>query len=1226
MKLKISPNAMFPWIAAGLLCCGHAQAQIALQDGSLNSLAIVTNRGSYTVSTNFTVTAGASVMVVSLWDRNTESNHSSPSFGTWSNTTAGTVQNLTRAVSVNPNSATYSDSDIYYLYNPNAGTGTITLIDTNGTNRRVTVQGMIIQLYDLSGVNTSAPPAVYATNSPTGAGTSLSVTSAASTLAGSWAAMIGYDANGAYSLGISASSGSSYYVDLNTYQQQAMGYATNLAVGSTTFTLTEGSGGGPTNIDMAVAIFAAAGAGPTNTVTPQFSNLNNQTLTYGTANVLLTGTVATSSNSPPNGTPVSASVDGVTQSGGVYDTTGDFSISYDAVGIPASGTPYTVTYTSAAEPGFNGATNTSTTMTVNPLPVVVDGYVTFSPSNTTTVPASDLFVANLVGNDYVTLSGSVAIASTNLGAEAITSFSGLTLGGTAAANYTLTGATGTVAITSPITQTNFGITEIRTASPTELVAFYVFTNVTGPVYGMVYPTNLVTTSQPSKWTLNGTPVKAISGEFVTEANAVEYHIYLQVPELLNGASYTLVTPYSTNSFVFQDSDILCESIKVNQDAYSALSTERFADFAIWLGTGGSQPISGPLPNYTVINAFTGQQVASGTLTAFNSGIVDTSSGDYVYRIDLSGVPAGGPYRVVVSGYGCSYPFGVGGNFSQRLAYVAFRALYYQRCGCPIVQPYAYANIRPTPCHTNIYDNESPDDPSSSSINVTTTTYPLLVVGGYHDAGDAQKNPYALETPMVLMTTYEAFPGAFTTNEFNIPATFDANYNITGGYNGIPDILNEINWGLKLYTNLQSTTQEPLGSVCFGTASDNEPNWGINFDQDTMVYSTETNNGWCCSMAAGAFMNYARLIQPYNPALAMIYSNDAVAAYAAAGSSATFQQQLCYNIQKFLMDGDTTASNNIEGLYTQASGITTTWDDEASGFAVNNGQIWMASDFMSYVLTTNRARDPKVVTYFTNAIITAANNQIGYLSGDAYPFGWPTNQNPYTQNNFAHGPYASQGEFAYPCLMAWLLTGQQQYINAVSVLMDYDHGLNPLGKDYMSGMGFNRTHNPHMIESAYAEFTAGLGGPEPGITVYGPGENNNAVPEQIPPALPLPPQREWVDDLGNYQWSEFTDYQSEAWPAAIYTVLAQGVTWRPAQGEPFLYHGAAITPNGNGSYSIQFGGLPYQTYYLQAATSLNGPWTTVSGPVTAGVTGMVQFTHNPNSAQTFYRTSGQTQLY
>ena len=106
-------------------------------------------------------------------------------------------------------------------------------------------------------------------------------------------------------------------------------------------------------------------------------------------------------------------------------------------------------------------------------------------------------------------------------------------------------------------------------------------------------------------------------------------------------TYTLNTPYGSTNFVFEDTNILCESIHVNQNGYSALSQVRYADFGIWLGTGGSQPISGPLPTYTVINQFTGQPVASGTLQTVTTAQPDTSSGDYVYRIDLSGCRPGG---------------------------------------------------------------------------------------------------------------------------------------------------------------------------------------------------------------------------------------------------------------------------------------------------------------------------------------------------------------------------------------------------------------------------------------------------------------------------------------------------------------------------------------------------------------------------------------------------------
>ncbi|MGD0744398.1 MAG: glycoside hydrolase family 9 protein [Verrucomicrobiota bacterium] len=1227
VRTKITQSLMFGLAGVGLLLlCGSASAGIAVHDGGLFS--VQSASGLATISTNgFAVTPGASVMVVALYDNNNGTADPGP-FMTWSNTTLGTTQRLTRAVAANTGHYVWTWADLYYLWNPTPGNGVVSGTDTNAT----APTAMFMQVYTLSGVDTNATPTTAWIGQ---VATNLSVNTDPGTPYGSLAAVISVNYNGGGGNDITNTCSSGVAVGYNFRPnglQCAMGYITNLSAG--TSTITASAAGSPGNMDLASAVFAPLLSADTNAVTPQFSNLSNRTNNYGSANVLLTGTVGTTTNFLPNGTAVTASVDGIAQSGGVYDSTGDFSISYDAVGIPASVTPYTVTYMSGIAPGFNSATNTSTTMTVNPLPVVLSGLAMYSSTTTTTVPASDLSVANLVGGDNLTLSGSVTIASTNVGVQTITSFSGLTLGGTAAANYTLTGATGTVTIVTA--QANNGITEIRTASPTELVAFFTFTNVSGPWYNVSYPTNLVTTSSPGSWKLNGTPVQAISGEFVTEdegsllpgAKAVEYHIYLQVPQLVNGTFYTLVTPYSTNSFVFQDSQILCESIKVNQSGYSALSTARYANFAIWLGTGGASQISGPLPNYTVINAFTGQQVASGTLQTVTTAQPDTSSGDYVYRIDLSGVPAGGPYRIVVSGCGSSYPFGVGGDFSHRLAYVAFRALYYQRCGCPIVKPYAWADIRPYPCHTNIYDNQSPNAPSSSSINVSTSGPKLFLHGGYHDAGDTQKNPCCLEPAMALMTAYEVFPGAFTTNQFNIPATFDANYNITGGYNGIPDVLNEVNWGLMLFTNLQSTPNEPVGVVGDGTASNQEPlTWGINWDQDILVYSTITNQGWESSWAACAFMNFARLIKPYDSQLASVYAADAVAAYNAPGSHPTFQHQLYYNVQKYLWDGDLTASNNIESVAWRAAAITNTYDDEASGFAFNNSQIWMASEFMSYIIATNFPTDPNLVSQFKTYIQMAADRQVGYVNGDAYPVGWPTNVNPYTQNNYAHGPLTSQGEYAFPCLMAWALTGQQKYINAASVLMDYDQGLNPLGKCYMTGMGFNRVHNPHQGESYYAELQ-GWGGPQPGISIYGPGQNNNSyIPPQIPAALSLPREREWVDDVGNYQWSEFTDYQSEGWPAAVYPVLAQSGVWSPVQGEPFLYQGASISPNGSGGYVLQFGGIPYQTYYLQSATNLTGPWSTVSGSVVADVTGTVRFTDTtPATTTKFYRSQGSAPIY
>ncbi|MGD0746152.1 MAG: hypothetical protein ABSA45_13445, partial [Verrucomicrobiota bacterium] len=104
--------------------------------------------------------------------------------------------------------------------------------------------------------------------------------------------------------------------------------------------------------------------------------------------------------------------------------------------------------------------------------------------------------------------------------------------------------------------------EVRTASPTVLVAFFKDAYWSGPVWGEVWATNQVMANNLSQWTLNGVAVTA-ANRFVTEANAVDYHIYLQVPQLVNGSNYTLVTPYGTTNFVFDDTKVFCESIKVN---------------------------------------------------------------------------------------------------------------------------------------------------------------------------------------------------------------------------------------------------------------------------------------------------------------------------------------------------------------------------------------------------------------------------------------------------------------------------------------------------------------------------------------------------------------------------------------------------------------------------------------------------------------------------------------
>jgi len=109
------------------------------------------------------------------------------------------------------------------------------------------------------------------------------------------------------------------------------------------------------------------------------------------------------------------------------------------------------------------------------------------------------------------------------------------------------------------------LVKIRTASNNVLVAYLKSTAISA---------NEVNTTDLSSWKLNGQPVTAIN-KFVTEADACDHHVYLHVPALVNGTRYALQAPHGDTTFVFDDHKVFCESIKTNQNAYSALSRVRY---------------------------------------------------------------------------------------------------------------------------------------------------------------------------------------------------------------------------------------------------------------------------------------------------------------------------------------------------------------------------------------------------------------------------------------------------------------------------------------------------------------------------------------------------------------------------------------------------------------------------------------------------------------------------
>jgi hypothetical protein len=152
--------------------------------------------------------------------------------------------------------------------------------------------------------------------------------------------------------------------------------------------------------------------------------------------------------------------------------------------------------------------------------------------------------------------------------------------------------------------------------------------------------------------------------------------------------------------------------------------------------------------------------------------------------------------------------------------------------------------------------------------------------------------------------------------------------------------------------------------------------------------------------------------------------------------------------------------------------------------------------------------------------------------------YPVGNNP-EKGGWGHN--IRQPMYACMPMLQWGLTGEQQYLDAASELLDYKLGLNPAGISYVTGLGFHQVHNPHDRESAY---TKSMGwGPKPGITVFGPGVAGWGAgrAQVIPSVRDLPSERRFVDDMRIISFTEFTIFETMEHDA-LYTVLAGGGKW------------------------------------------------------------------------------------
>jgi hypothetical protein len=153
---------------------------------------------------------------------------------------------------------------------------------------------------------------------------------------------------------------------------------------------------------------------------------------------------------------------------------------------------YTITPSAATDGTFTAAnyniSYVTNTLTVNPLPVILTGTRPYD--GTSNVLATVLTISNNLDGPNLAITGSGTLASASVGGPyAITALGGLTLTGTAATNYTLTGSSSAVTITLAVPTvtcpTNVSDTNL-TGQCGNTESFVVTTNDTGGLTGLTY--------------------------------------------------------------------------------------------------------------------------------------------------------------------------------------------------------------------------------------------------------------------------------------------------------------------------------------------------------------------------------------------------------------------------------------------------------------------------------------------------------------------------------------------------------------------------------------------------------------------------------------------------------------------------------------------------------------------------------------------------------------------
>lgn len=523
----------------------------------------------------------------------------------------------------------------------------------------------------------------------------------------------------------------------------------------------------------------------------------------------------------------------------------------------------------------------------------------------------------------------------------------------------------------------------------------------------------------------------------------------------------------------------------------------------------------------VVNTASNAVVFTGAPTAWNGGATDTSSGDRAWHFDFSAVTAPGTYEIRdVERNVKSHRFVIGANVYRPVLVQAVRTFFYQRAGHAKLAQHAGAGWADGASHLG--PGQDPSARRHLSPNDASTERDLR--GGWYDAGDFNKYTswtagYALD----LLHAYTENPGVWT-DDFNLPESG----------NGTPDLLDEVKWGLDFLVRMQNPDGSVLSIVGIAHASPPSAATGPSRYGDA---STAATLSTAAAFAYGAKV-FASLNTPSANAYAadlaqraerawdwaqanpyvVFYNNDS--AHGTAGLGAGQQEtddngrqrkRLVAAIYLHDLTGDTVYRDYVDAHYGETQMMSAWWLSPFDA-GVTRPLLHHASrpGATSSVAGAIRSRYVELMNRADYAYWGAVNAQTDPYRAHIADYTWGSN----ATKSLAGGLFA---DLDYHGLGSQTTADKR---NAAAAYLHYLHGVNPLGKVYLSNMGAFGAENSidQFFHSWFADGSAlwdsvsgSTYGPAPGFLVGGPNPSQYDWDDRCPgvsplcgPARPSPP--------------------------------------------------------------------------------------------------------------------------